>query len=497
MNKLINPSNNKLLSILASFSKVELNRLKKFVESPYFNPNQEIALLNQYIYSKFDNDFSFAKEELWTALGKKESFNSLKLRKLFSDLLKLVEQFLAQEVYEENKLLKANYLLKSVSNKDLKKLYSTSLTNAYRTSEKAPYRESEYFLYQYQREKNIYELKNSDLDRNTESNVNQIVNYLDYFYLAEKMRYLCEIIVRENIISMDYQILFRDEIVAHLKKYKYDDVPLVSIYYHMFLTLTEDDDKNYFKLKELLDKHIGIFPNYEAREIYTSAINYCSRKINTGEDQFLPEFLQLNESLLERNIIAENELSPWRFKNIIAVALKLGKFDWVESFISSYKSKIPEKYKENAITFNTAQLYFFQKKYEKLLPLLLKVEYQDFAYALNSKIMTVVTYFELGETEALFSYLDSFRTYLSRKKSISDNKKKRHQKFISYVRKLVKHNRAKNYDLANMRNEISGSRDTVLKEWLIEKIDQLLYPNGIQRNSSTEYSNRQFNQEQP
>ena len=256
MNILINSSNNKLLSILDSFSKVELNRLKKFVESPYFNANQEIIRLNQYIYTKFDKELSFTKEELWIALGKEEVYNSLKLRKLFSDLLKLVEQFLAQEVYEENKLLKANYLLKSVSNKDLKKLYSTSLSNAYRTSEKAPYRESEYFLYQYQREKNIYELKNSDLDRNTESNVNQIVNYLDYFYLAEKMRYLCEIIVRENIISMDYQILFRDEIVAHLKKYKYDEVPLVSIYYHMYLTLTEDDDKNYFKLKHLLEKHI-------------------------------------------------------------------------------------------------------------------------------------------------------------------------------------------------------------------------------------------------
>ena len=218
MNKLINSSNNKLLSILESFSKVELNRLKKFVESPYFNVNQEIITLNQYIYSHFDKEFNFTKEELWIELNKKESFNSLKVRKLFSDLLKLVEQFLAQEVYENNKLLKANYLLKSVSNKNLKKLISTSLSNAYRTSEKSPLRESEFFLYQYQREKNIYELKNSDLDRNSESNLNQIVNYLDYFYLAEKMRYLCEIIVRENIISMDYQILFRDEIVAHLKK---------------------------------------------------------------------------------------------------------------------------------------------------------------------------------------------------------------------------------------------------------------------------------------
>ena len=496
MNKLINSSNNKLLSILESFSKVELNRLKKFVESPYFNVNQEIITLNQYIYSHFDKEFNFTKEELWIELNKKESFNSLKVRKLFSDLLKLVEQFLAQEVYENNKLLKANYLLKSVSNKNLKKLISTSLSNAYRTSEKSPLRESEFFLYQYQREKNIYELKNSDLDRNSESNLNQIVNYLDYFYLAEKMRYLCEIIVRENIISMDYQILFRDEIVAHLKKYKYDDVPLVSVYYHMFLTLTEDKDENYFKLKELLEKHIDIFPNYEAKEIYTSAINYCSRKINSGNNKFLSEFLQLNESLIEKNII-ENELGPWKFKNIISVALKLGKFEWAENFIENYKNKLPERYKENAITFNTAQLYFYQKRYEELLPILLQVEYEDFTYRLNTKLFTVITYFELGEDEAILSFIDSFKTYLRRQKTISNKRQQNYINFLKHTKKLVKNKFEKNQVvLLKMQREIQDNGKTVSKEWLLEKIDQLLYPNGTQRDPKTEYSNRQFNQSQ-
>jgi len=289
---------------------------------------------------------------------------------------------------------------------------------------------------------------------------------------------------------MDYEILFRDEIVSHLRKYKYDDVPLVSIYYHMFLTLTEDNDTNYYKLRELLEKHIEIFPNYEAKEIYTSAINYCLRKINSGQDQFLDEFLQLNESLLERNIIAENELSPWRFKNIVTAGLKQSKFEWVKNFIESYTSKIPERYRDNAITFNTAQLYYYQKRYEELLPLLLKVEYEDFTYSLTTKVFTVVTYFELGETEALFSYLDSFRTYLSRKKSIPEKRKKRHQNFISHVKKLLRYNQTKKYDLANLKNEIASTRDTAAKEWLLEKIDQLLYPNGHQRSINTEYSNQ-------
>lgn len=487
---MINPSNNKLLSIINSFSKVELNRLSKFIESPYFNSNSEISDLYKLIISRFEKGLEFTKEDLWSSFKMNEEFNSLKLRKVSSDLLKLVEQYLSQEIYEKNDLLKANFLLNSVSNRELKKLYSTSLSNAYRVSGKSRYKESQFYLYQYQREKSIYELRKSDLDRSSSSNLKEIIDNLDYFYLAEKMRYLCEILIRENVISMEYEILFRDEIIKHLEKYGYRDVPLVSIYYQMYLTLNEDED-SYYKLKSLLVKYIEIFPQYEAREIYTSVINYCIKKINIGDDNFLNEFIQLNETLLEKNIIADNELSPWRFKNIVTVGLKLSKFEWVENFIEKYKNKIPLEYRDNAITFNTAQLYFYQKKYKDLLPLLLQVEYEDFTYSYNSKLYTVITYYELQEEEALESFVDSYKVYIRRQKSISDKRKSKILNFLNYTKKLLRYKSKKNHvGLTKMESEIKRNKETVATEWLLEKIDQLLYPNGHQKSINTEYSNQ-------
>jgi len=111
MKNLINPSNNKLLSIIGSFSKVELNRLTKFVNSPYFNINVDITNLFTKIISKFDKKLEFTKEELWKAISQNEEFESIRLRKISSDLLKLVEQFLSQEIFETKKFLKANYLI--------------------------------------------------------------------------------------------------------------------------------------------------------------------------------------------------------------------------------------------------------------------------------------------------------------------------------------------------------------------------------------------------
>ena len=200
------------------------------------------------------------------------------------------------------------------------------------------------------------------------------------------------------------------------------------------------------------------------------------------------EFLELNESLLANNIIAENELSPWKFKNIVTVALKLSKFKWVEDFIETYKDKVSENYRDNAITFNKAQLYFYQKKYEELLPLLLQVDYEDFTYSLNSRLFTVITYYELEESDALISYLDSFRTYLKRQKSISDKRKKNYLNFLSNIRKLVRYNQNRKVDLLKLKVDITSTSDTVSKEWLLEKIDELLYLKPSQRGIDTSFN---------
>ncbi len=497
MNNLINPSNNKLLSIIDSLSKVELNRLKKFIESPYFNVNQDISSLFDVIYSQYGKGLTFTKFGIWNLLNYDTEFDSLRFRKLYSDLLKLTEQFLSQEIYERNKILKANYLIKSVAEKELDKLYSSSLSNARRTSERSTGKASEYYLNQYHREKYIHELHKFHLNRSLESNLKEIIDNLDYFYLAEKMRLLCSILMRKDVSSFEYNILFKEEIIDHLKKYAYTEVPIVPIYFQMYQTLQGNEDSTYYKLKDLLELNIHIFPKSEAKEIYTNVINYCIRKINSGQNEFLHEFVKLNETLLEKNIIADNELSPWRFKNIITAGLKLSKFQWVESFIEKYKGKVSKNYRENAITFNTAQLYFYQKKYEELLPILLQVQYEDFTYSLSSKLITCITYFELNETEALFSYLESFRAYLSRQNNISNDKKKWNLNFISNTKKLLKFDSSKKNVYVEMKNKIEQTKDTAAREWLLEKIDQLLYPNGTQRDSAgTKYSNKQYNQDQ-
>src|SRR5690606_2223412 len=117
-------------------------------------------------------------------------------------------------------------------------------------------------------------------------------------------------------------------------------------------------------------------------------------------------------------------LTPWSFKNIVTNGLRLSEFDWVEKFIHDYSSRLDEKHRENAVTFNLAQLFFYKKDYPKVISHLSQVEYEDITYNLNSKTLLMASYFELDELEALNSLLDTFRVYLNRNKKIPATRRK-------------------------------------------------------------------------
>ena len=95
------------------------------------------------------------------------------------------------------------------------------------------------------------------------ANVESIINNLDYFYLAEKLHWYSSVLSRKQLVSHEYQLLFIDEIIEHIKKHKYENIPAITIYFNALLTQTESNDENYHKLTEILEKNLSILPRTE------------------------------------------------------------------------------------------------------------------------------------------------------------------------------------------------------------------------------------------
>ena len=471
--------NSKLYSILEQFDKYEQNRCRKFLQSPYFNRDEAIVAIFDLLVADINEGKKkcIEKQYVWEQLDLGEAYDDVRFRKYTSDLTKLIEDFLCQQVYEHNPLQKANHLIEAVAEKKIEKLYNSSVRLAKRTSEKHPYRSADFYYENYAIENSYYNLVDYETRRDAKSNHEEISTNLDHFYLAEKLRILCSVLSRHNVASHEYNILIKDEIVEFVKNNltHFENIPPVIVYFQIYQALINPEDETYyFRLKKLLDKFALSFPLEEATQIYTYAQNYCVRKINKGNRKFIEELFELYKLLLEqRIIIVDDVLSPWYFRNITTVALRLGEYAWTEQFINDYQQFLPDDFRQNAVTYNLAQVYFYQKKYDEVTRLLQEVDFEDYTYNLNSKAMLLAIYYETDEIEPLYSLFDSFRTYLNRHKDIPLARRQSFSDLIKFTRKLTRVLPGDKKAVEKIKTELSTNKNVASRGWLMEKIAEL------------------------
>lgn len=173
-------------------------------------------------------------------------------------------------------------------------------------------------------------------------------------------------------------------------------------------------------------------------------------------------------------ITAEGELPEWFFKNIASIGLRLKEYDWIEKFIFEYQHLLPENVRENAVSYNLAQLYFYQKKYAKVIEQLRNVEYEDIIYNFNSKTLLIATYFEMDEMDPLYSLLDTFRTFLNRRKDVPEQRRKLYINLIKFTKKLAGISPKNKKALQELRQEVLDTKNVASMNWLLERIDEML-----------------------
>ncbi len=473
-------TDSKIYNVITHFDKVEQNRLRKYIRSPYFNVNETLMTFYDVLSEHINGNGKageLTKEQIWVLLYEHETFNDVRFRKLSSDLLKLVEGFLAQQIYDDRPIQKANLLLEAIHSKKIEKLYNSAIRQTQALSEIQNERPASYYYHQFEIQKKLYDINEAELKRFEKTNVEDIVNNLDYFYLAEKLKWYSAILVQQTLVSHEYKLLFIDEIINHLSKHSYDNVPLIRVHYLIFLTHAESENElHYHALKEVLSKYWKTMKLGEAKEAYTHLLSYCSKKSNQGNIFFLREYVDISKELLKTDILwADGEMYPWYFRNAMLAFLRLGEYEWAESFLNDHGDKLPADFKKNALSYNRALIFFYQKKYDKVISLLQSVEYDDLVYNLSSKSILLAVYYELDEDDALISLMDSFKTFLQRHKEISDNQRLLYMNLMKYIKKILKLIPGDQKEIAKIKQEMEDDKKVGIAsmKWVYEKLAEL------------------------
>ena len=192
--------------------------------------------------------------------------------------------------------------------------------------------------------------------------------------------------------------------------------------------------------------------------------------INTGNDGYRKVLFDIYKTILRnRRMMKKGEFSPWEYKNIVTLGLRLQEEKWIQEFIHKYLNYLPTEERANAFTYNSAMLCYYQKNFRQTLKLLQAVEFTDLYYQLDARSILLKVYFETDDTETLLHHISAFKIFIRRNKLVSDYQKEIYLNFIRYALKIFRAgNNVKKLTL--VKKEILSHQNISDKNWLLEQI---------------------------
>jgi hypothetical protein len=489
--------NSQLIKICKNLSKSEFKELGRFVQSPCFNQKQEVEALYDFIAdhlgstplmpsaSSRSGGTVFQKELVYEKLFPNKLYNDGLMRSTMHNLLKIIKLYLIEKELEQEEVYSQILLARALRKRGFDDYFEKEIEVAIEKNQEQPFRNAHFHLNQY---KAILEkVEHIRMTRRKgEIPYNDLSDALLGFFKAELLRLGSATLSYKAVSKRTYELPLLEETImlfeekiddsiltltdANLQYTKNTEGVATDIYFNAYQASKTDNPLYFNDLKILLNSYWSKFPETERREMYLCAINFCIKKINNHETQYLNEYIDLTESGLENRALMENGiLSKFTFKNAVTVALKLSKFEWVKNFIESYKQFLHPKERQTVYNYNKAVYYFRTGDYTSAMPLLSHSNFADTHADLDARCMLLQIYYETLALDALSSLLDSFSTFLNRQKDINYHKDS-YLNLIKFVKKIL---RGDMKDKAFKQQLVADIKETAYlaeREWLIEKL---------------------------
>ncbi len=486
--------NTKLIDVLSTLSPAEFRKFEKYVRSPYFNTHDDTLkffLAIKPFYPEFlERDLD--ANAIFDMIYEGEMFNDSKLRTLRKYLLKLLMGFMGQTALEADEWLTRRLQLQAFINKNLHKYILKMFTEFRNNLDSFQFENSEKFFQTYQLEDIEINYDHKYGSRWKTLDFDRIQRALDNFYLTEKLKYSCAILIKKQVFNtygMDISMV--DQILSFCEQNLSELSPITAAYYHaiqLIQFLNNGSSQNDLRESlhiDALNKILGKFRNKPEDEIhldqddlgniYNTLLNYHFRQYKKGRINFLNKTFDLYRDMLARKLLFDNGmLSGNHYKNIATMGLRLGKFEWTEEFIYQYRERLDPDLEEAIFNYNLAHLFLYKKEFRQALKYLQGVEFLDPFYKLGYNMLLLKIYYECEDTEALLSLCTSFRTLLRRKQELAEHQKKPYMNFIGFTRALYLIKTQEKDNIDKVSEEIQDATHLIEKDWLLEKVKEII-----------------------
>jgi len=478
----------KLFRILRSFSEKELLQFEKFLSSEYHKSEKNCLPFFKQL-KKFYPDFNstgLTYEYLYTKLYPGKKYNKQVMWNLGSASEKMAQKFLVQQALKKNKFKETNLLLGELKERKLKENYLEALGEL---EDRLDGEKLDYFYFE-----SASALEGSRID---------------YFYLIDKVKNMAEAKLKDyeyhllmylrliaggvndmNILERNYNIKYDVNIplefikntdllklTLYAKRQNYKFSYLVDIYYRAISMVLDPADAGHFiKMRELFGRHSSKFTVNEKRNMIFWLLNYCRQPLRSKEIDYVKVEFELNQFRLKEGLVfyPENQISKGLFNNIKNSALAAGATKWAEDFVRNYSEKLSPEVRLETVTFASAEIFFQNKEYEKVLKTLSKVSFTEQSDKISARILIAQAFYELNESETLLNYIDSSLHFMNKNTTLTENRRAYFKQFFKLLKKIILMKNKKDVSLFAVFKKDISSKETAEKLWLTEKIDNML-----------------------
>ena len=488
----------KAIDILKTFGKDELAEFGKFVNSPYFNENSKVVKLFEILCSfhpHFDSKF-FNEQNIYKRINPGLLFNKDTFKKIFKGLNIALEKFLAQKNFENKPFDYYDNLFDMLMTKNLQKHGGKCIDNCEEILAKENALNTDYFLFGFKHYTNKANLLITSRTRSNAADAGQVADLISKrghnvagFFFKEMIRCFDNLLTfdknfeinKENYFvwnlfnSIDFNAFF-----SCMKENAESDFELrvcevYGAWYSAFSDL--DNEKLYFRYRELIMKSDKLFSRDEMRFHITRLMRYCLMKnAKAGNtSKFENELFEIYEVFISKGYYKSSlseYLSIETFRAVLLLSLKLKRYKWTIEFINKYKSKLPPERRKNLFHYASALYFYHTGKYGESMKHSQKVEFDHFMFKLDLRDLMLMTYYEMGAFENALPLIDTYKHFLSNDKSLSSAERIRHKNFIAIVQKLIEYiNNPHIFILMKIEKLIAEEHSN--KVWVHEKFEDI------------------------
>ena len=442
---------NKLISLLRTFSADEIKRFEKFTASPYHREGKNIAPLFAEL-KKFHPAYdtgSISYESIYSALYPGRKYNKQVMWNLVSALESSALSFLEHEAFRKNEFQKKELLASELINRNLAKHAQKTLSgfDEFFQSEKIGFDYLKQRIVQRDVWINYYQAENKHhlmAGIHGENMEYRILDFLKTLKASlEDQQFFSEMYNVKSDTNITFEFaknLDLKSIADYCRKRKFRYHFYISILYRsIMMILKPQEDEHFLELRRLFEKHHTRFDRREKRNMIIPMVNYCIMRRNVTSPDYRRIAFELNDFRLREGLAfyPENRIPKQLYTQMLVNALTLKEIKWAENFIREYSGKLHPGIVNSMRSLAEAYLGFEKRKFGEVLKLLNNVEFTDVRDKLHVRLLTAKTYYELGETETLLNYIDSSKHFLLNSASINESRKRSYNNFFMYLFKLA------------------------------------------------------------